>query len=90
MRLVPRNTTVARRERGLGADRLDVTIEPHQQELDLDLPLVKVMTRHSAKGLEFPIVFIIGMEDGTFPHSRSIEEGNIDEERRLAERPPTA
>ena len=42
------------------------------------------MTLHNAKGLEYPVVFIIGCEDGVFPHSRAIEEGDIEEERRLA------
>jgi DNA helicase-2/ATP-dependent DNA helicase PcrA len=42
------------------------------------------MTLHNAKGLEFGIVFIIGLEDGVFPHMRSIESGDLEEERRLA------
>jgi DNA helicase II / ATP-dependent DNA helicase PcrA len=42
-----------------------------------------LMTLHNAKGLEFPTVFMIGMEDGVFPHSRSIEAGDTEEERRL-------
>ena len=41
------------------------------------------MTLHNAKGLEYPVVFMIGMEDGVFPHMRSIEAGDIEEERRL-------
>ncbi|MGI8728084.1 MAG: 3'-5' exonuclease, partial [Solirubrobacterales bacterium] len=44
---------------------------------------VTLMTLHNAKGLEYRAVFIIGCEDGIFPHSRSVEEGSVEEERRL-------
>jgi DNA helicase-2/ATP-dependent DNA helicase PcrA len=48
-----------------------------------DEGLVTLMTLHNAKGLEYPIVFIAGCEDGVFPHSRALDEGGLEEERRL-------
>jgi DNA helicase-2/ATP-dependent DNA helicase PcrA len=71
----------------------DGSVEEFLQQISLlsdadnlrdDEGLVTLMTLHNAKGLEFPIVFIIGMEDGVFPHSRAIDEGGVEEERRLA------
>ena len=48
-----------------------------------DKSLVTLMTLHNAKGLEYPIVFMIGCEEGVFPHSRALDEGGLEEERRL-------
>jgi DNA helicase-2/ATP-dependent DNA helicase PcrA len=60
---------------------IDALDEETQEKVDS----ITLMTLHSAKGLEFPVVFLIGMEEGVFPHSRSLmEEVEMEEERRLA------
>lgn len=73
----------------LEQDNLDAFLQEVSLVADADTRrddegLVTLMTLHNAKGLEYPIVFVIGMEDGIFPHSRSVEEGTVEEERRLA------
>ncbi len=55
-----------------------------RQEEENSADCVHLMTLHAAKGLEFPHVFLIGMEEELLPHRTSIEEGNVEEERRLA------
>jgi superfamily I DNA/RNA helicase len=60
-----------------------VQLRSDQDELEDEAGKVTLMTLHSAKGLEFPVVFVVGMEDGVFPSSRAIEAGDLEEERRL-------
>jgi DNA helicase-2/ATP-dependent DNA helicase PcrA len=76
----------ARFPEGELADFLEsVSLVSEQDEYDEDAGSVTLMTLHIAKGLEFPIVFIIGMEDGVFPHYRSMgDQSELEEERRLA------
>jgi DNA helicase-2/ATP-dependent DNA helicase PcrA len=62
----------------------EVSLYSDQDAIRGDGSLVTLMTLHNAKGLEFRAVYMIGMEEGIFPHSRSIEEQGIEEERRLA------
>jgi DNA helicase-2/ATP-dependent DNA helicase PcrA len=62
----------------------EISLYSDQDELRERESLVTLMTLHNAKGLEFKAVFMIGMEEGIFPHSRSIEEQSLEEERRLA------
>jgi DNA helicase-2/ATP-dependent DNA helicase PcrA len=60
-----------------------VSLRSDADERSDDEGLVTLMTLHNAKGLEFPIVFMIGCEEGVFPHSRALDEGGLEEERRL-------
>jgi DNA helicase-2/ATP-dependent DNA helicase PcrA len=61
----------------------EISLYSDQDAIRGEGSLVTLMTLHNAKGLEFGAVFVIGMEEGIFPHSRSIEEQGIEEERRL-------
>ncbi len=73
----------------LGFERLetfleDITLDSDREDEEKDKgDVVTLITMHSCKGLEFPRVFIVGLEDGLLPHSRSATEGTLDEERRL-------
>jgi DNA helicase-2/ATP-dependent DNA helicase PcrA len=69
-------------------DKLDVFLQETALRSDSDARqdddgMVTLMTLHNAKGLEYPVIFMIGMEEGVFPHSRSLDEGTLEEERRL-------
>jgi DNA helicase-2/ATP-dependent DNA helicase PcrA len=61
----------------------EVSLYSDQDAIRGEGSLVTLMTLHNAKGLEFRAVYLIGMEEGIFPHSRSIEEQGVEEERRL-------
>ncbi|MBO8137186.1 MAG: DNA helicase PcrA [Desulfotomaculum sp.] len=61
-----------------------ISLVTDQDKYDENSDVVSLMTLHTAKGLEFPVVFLSGMEEGVFPHSRSLdEEKEMEEERRL-------
>lgn len=68
----------------LGAFLAHAALEAGEGQADEGEDSVQMMTLHSAKGLEFPLVFLTGLEEGLFPHQRSIDEpGRLEEERRL-------
>jgi DNA helicase-2/ATP-dependent DNA helicase PcrA len=70
---------------GVGEFLEQVALVTEQDEYDEEQSTVTLMTLHNAKGLEFPVVFIVGLEDGVFPHYRSMgDPGELEEERRLA------
>jgi DNA helicase-2/ATP-dependent DNA helicase PcrA len=60
-----------------------IALFSEQDNLTDEEGIVTLMTLHNAKGLEFPVVFMIGCEEGIFPHMRAVEAGDLDEERRL-------
>ena len=72
-------------ETDLGAFLEHVALISDVDNYERDADVVNLMTLHGSKGLEFPVVFVCGMEDGIFPHARSLfEPGQLEEERRLA------
>jgi DNA helicase-2/ATP-dependent DNA helicase PcrA len=80
---MPRSTTTNKVSKGC-ASLSTIALVSDQDDYKRDAP-VTLMTVHSAKGLEFPLVFIVGLEDGLFPHSRAASDrAELEEERRLA------
>jgi DNA helicase-2/ATP-dependent DNA helicase PcrA len=80
---VAREFDAGAEDRGLDAFLEQVALVSDADARVDDHGLVTLMTLHNAKGLEYPIVFIIGCEEGIFPHSRALDEGSLEEERRL-------
>lgn len=68
---------------GLEAFLQQVALFSDQDDLKDESGAITLMTLHNAKGLEYPVVFMIGQEEGIFPHSRAVDSGDIEEERRL-------
>jgi len=64
-------------------EELSLATQDERTEDKKDRDAVTLMTVHSAKGLEFPYVFIVGLEEGLLPHARSVKEDTVEEERRL-------
>ncbi|WP_413304284.1 DNA helicase PcrA [Bacillus sp. 1P10SD] len=85
---VTKNFEDSSEDKSLVAFLTDLALVADIDSLDEDgekADTITLMTLHSAKGLEFPVVFLIGLEEGVFPHSRSLmEEAEMEEERRLA------
>jgi len=72
-------------DEGLSGFLEQVALVSEQDEYNEEASAVTLMTLHNAKGLEFPVVFIVGLEDGVFPHYRSMgDSAELEEERRLA------
>jgi DNA helicase-2/ATP-dependent DNA helicase PcrA len=68
----------------LNAFLAHAALEAGERQAGLGEDCVQLMTLHAAKGLEFPIVFLVGLENGLFPSQRAVDDGTLEEERRLA------
>jgi DNA helicase-2/ATP-dependent DNA helicase PcrA len=80
---VAREYSESASEPSLSSFLQEISLYSEQDALRGEQSLVTLMTLHNAKGLEFRAVSLIGMEEGIFPHARSVEEQGIEEERRL-------
>jgi DNA helicase-2/ATP-dependent DNA helicase PcrA len=83
LRTVAREYNWLEQDEALAAFLEKVSLVMAEDETEEKPDAATLTTLHQAKGLEFPVVFIVGLEEGLLPHRRSIEDGEIEEERRL-------